>query len=121
MTLAVNVALDPNTTNQPTNINQSAPNLVKNVYKHKILDEFYNGDNRTRIELSALELENLLCLHSSICKYRPISTKLGNNISAHKVSDEFDYGTNRTRTSGAVFTNHSLERSLSYSPEFSMY
>ena len=27
----------------------------------------------------------------------------------------------RILTSGAVFTNHSLERSLSYSPEFSMY
>ena len=48
-------------------------------------------------ELSALELENLpylLCLHSSICKYRPISTKRGHNIYAHKVSDEINCGSN---------------------------
>ena len=30
-----------------TNINQSAPNLVK-MYDHKILDEFYYGFNQTR-------------------------------------------------------------------------
>ena len=43
-----------------------------------------------------------LCLHSSICKYRPISTKLGHNIYAHRVSDEFDYGINRIRTSEVI-------------------
>ena len=43
-----------------------------------------------------------LCLHSSICKYWPISTKLGHNIYAHKVWDEFDSGTNRIRTSKVI-------------------
>ena len=43
-----------------------------------------------------------ICLHSSICKYLPISTKHGHNIYAHKVSDEVDYGTNRIRTSGVI-------------------
>ena len=38
------------------------------------------------------------CLHSSIYKYLPISTKLGPYIYDHKIWDEFDYGTNRTRT-----------------------
>ena len=53
-------------------------------------------------ELSALEFENfpyLTCLHSSICKYQPISTKLGHNIYAYKVLDEFDSGTNQSEHS----------------------
>ena len=32
------------------------------------------------------------CLHSSIYKYQPISTKLGQNIYDNKVTDEFDFG-----------------------------
>ena len=48
-------------------------------------------------ELSAVESYIiLLCLHSSICKFRPISTKLGQNIYNHKISDELDYESNRT-------------------------
>ena len=39
-----------------------------------------------------------LCLHSSIYKYRPISTKLGQNVCYHKTLDEFDYGSYQTRT-----------------------
>ena len=39
-----------------------------------------------------------LCLHSSIYKYWPNNTKLGQNVCDHKVSDEFDYGSNHTRT-----------------------
>ena len=42
------------------------------------------------------------CLHSSIYKYQPISTKLGQNIYDHKISDEFDYGSNRTKTSRVI-------------------
>ena len=41
-----------------------------------------------RPELFALELKNCyisLCLHSSIYKYQPISTKLGQNIYDHKI------------------------------------
>ena len=43
-----------------------------------------------------------LCLHSSICKYWPICTKLGHNIYTHKVLDEFDYGLNWSRKSGVI-------------------
>ena len=42
-----------------TNIYQSAPNFGQSVCDHKILDEFDYGANRTKTELSALELENL--------------------------------------------------------------
>ena len=35
-------------------------------------------------------------LHSSIYKYEPITTKLGQNVYDPKISDEFDYGTNWT-------------------------
>ena len=79
-----------------TNINQTAPNLVRmhatiRSWMSSIMDLI-----RPELpELSALELENLpylTCLHSSICKYQPISTKLGHNIYSHKVSDDFDYG-----------------------------
>ena len=54
-----------------------------------------------RSELFALELRNCyisLCLHSSIYKYQPFSTKLGQNIYDYRISDEFDYGSNQTRT-----------------------
>ena len=34
-------------TQASTNINQSAPNLVKNVYDHKISDKFDYGCNQT--------------------------------------------------------------------------
>ena len=44
-----------------------------------------------------------LCLHSSIYKYWPISTKLGQNVYGHKISDEFDYGCNQTRTLRVVY------------------
>ena len=38
------------------------------------------------------------CYHSSIYKYWPVSTKLGQNVYDHKISDELYNGTNRTRT-----------------------
>ena len=40
----------------------------------------------------------LITLHSSIYKYKPISTKLGQNVCDHKISDEFDYRLNRNIT-----------------------
>ena len=46
-----------------------------------------------RPELFALELKNCyisLCLHSSIYKYQPISTKLGQNMDDHKMSSMLD-------------------------------
>ena len=42
-------------------------------------------------KLSALELEKLpylTSLHSSICKYKAISTKLGYSLYNYKISDE---------------------------------
>ena len=56
-------------------------------------------------ELSALELEKLLyltCLHSSICKYRPISTNRGQNRYDRLISNEFDYGSHLTRTTRTI-------------------
>ena len=51
-------------------------------------------------ELFALEFGEIAesDLHSSIYKYGPISTKLGENIYDHKISDECDYRCNQTRT-----------------------
>ena len=49
-------------------------------------------------ELFALEFGKFAeydCLHSSIYKYQPINTKLGQNVCDYKISDEFDYGFNR--------------------------
>ena len=51
------------------------------------------------LELFALDLKKCYishCLQSSIYKYKPISTKLGQNIYDHKI-DEFDFRSNRTR------------------------
>ena len=78
-----------------------------NVYDHKILDEFYNGTNRTRMsELSALEFakiaESNFFLHSSIYKCRPLTTKHGHNIYDNEILDEFNYGSNPTGTSEVI-------------------
>ena len=72
MTLAVKVASNPNTTNQPTdhnllvntlastNINQSAPNLVKMYMTIRSQMSFIMEVIGPELsELSALELENL--------------------------------------------------------------
>ena len=51
-------------------------------------------------ELFALEFGKIAeydFVYTSIYKYRPIRTKLGQNVCDHKISDEFDYGSNRTR------------------------
>ena len=45
-------------------------------------------------ELFAFEFGKIAesdCLHSSIYKYRSISTKLGQNVYDHKILDEFNY------------------------------
>ena len=52
-------------------------------------------------ELFAVEFGKIAesdCLHSSICKYKPISTKFGQSVRDRKISSEFDYGFNGTRT-----------------------
>ena len=81
--------------------------LGNNIYAHKVSDELDYGSNWTRTSwvICPWILKNCriwLCLHSSIYKYQPISTKLGPNVHNHKSSDEFYYGTNRTRTDKVV-------------------
>ena len=39
---------------------------------------------------------------SIICKYRPVSTKLGQNIDVQQGLNEFDHGFNWTRTTGVI-------------------
>ena len=40
---------------------------------------------------------------SIICKYRPVSTKLGQNIYVQQNWNEFDHGSNWTRTTGVIY------------------
>ena len=58
------------------------------------------------LELFALKLKKnyyiSLCLHASIYKYQPISTKLSQIIYDHKILDELNYGSNQNRTSGVI-------------------
>ena len=56
-------------------------------------------------ELFALEFAKIAesdCLHSSIYKCRPVSTKHGHNIYDNEMLDEFNYGSNPTVTSGVI-------------------
>ena len=39
---------------------------------------------------------------SVVCKYRPVSTKLGQNIYVQQNLNEFDHGSNWTRTTGVI-------------------
>ena len=78
------------------NINQSAPNLVKmyvaiRSWKSSIM----NLIGAELFELFALEFGKIVesdCLHSSIYKCRPMSTKHGHNIYDNEILDEFNYG-----------------------------
>ena len=69
-----------------------------NIYDNEILDEFNYGSNPTNIwsylPLNKEKLFNLTCLHSSIYKCRPVSTKHGHNIHDNEILDEFNYGSN---------------------------
>ena len=81
--------------------------LGQNVCGLKTPNECDYGSNRTRTLWVICPMNSKIfyiwfCLHSSICKYWPISTKLGHNIYAHKVSDEFDSWTNRIRISKVI-------------------
>ena len=56
-------------------------------------------------ELFALEFAKIAesdCLHSSIYKCRPVSTKHGLNIHDTEILDEFNYGSNLTVTFGVI-------------------
>ena len=41
---------------------------------------------------------------SIICKYRPVSTKLGQNIYVHQNLNEFDHGFDWTGTTGVIYS-----------------
>ena len=43
-----------------------------------------------------------LFTQSIICKYRPVSTKLGQNIYVQQNLNEFDHGSNLTETNGVI-------------------
>ena len=56
-------------------------------------------------ELFALEFAKIAesdCLHSSVYKCRPMSTKHGHNIYDNEILDDFNYGSNPTVTSGVI-------------------
>ena len=56
-------------------------------------------------ELFAFEFAKIAesdCLHSSIYKCRPMSTRHGHNIYDNEILDEFNYGSNPTVTSGVI-------------------
>ena len=92
-----------------TNINQSSPNLVK-IYMtirsqmSSILDLIGQKDqNYLPLNLKK-KCYIWLCFLSSIYKFYPVITKLGQNtcIHNHKILDEFDYGSNWIRTTGVI-------------------
>ena len=70
-----------------TNIDQSAPNLIKMYMTIRSrMSSIMELSGLEMSNLSALELENL----PYFTLFTPISTKLGHNIYAYKISDEFD-------------------------------
>ena len=89
------------------NINQSAPNLIKMYVTIR-------SRMSSIMDLIGAELfwvicpwfcKNCwiwLCLHSSIYKCRPMSTKHGHNIYDNEILDEINYGSYPTVTSGVI-------------------
>ena len=79
-----------------TNINQSAPNLVKMyVTIRSRMRSIIDLIGPELSELFALEFAKISesdCFHHSIYKCRPISTKYCHNIYDSEILDEFDYG-----------------------------
>ena len=88
------------------NINQSAPNLVKMyVTIRSRMSSIMDLIGADLSELSALEFAKIAesdCLHSSIYKCRPMSTKHGHNIYDNEILDEFNYGSDPTVTCGVI-------------------
>ena len=84
------------------NIDQSVPNLATICMPIRSRMSLIMGQiELEHPELFALEFGKIAeydCLHSSIYKYWPVSTKLGQNVCDHKITDEFDYEFNPTRT-----------------------
>ena len=94
-------------TRSSTNINQSAPNLVKlYVIIRSWITLIIDLIGPELSELSALELENLPYLILNKIKHLQILTNQYQTwpqyIYTHKVLNELDYGTNQTRTSRVI-------------------
>ena len=89
-----------------TDINQSELNLVKMYMTIRSRMSLIMGLIRPKLfELFALEFAKIVesdCLHASIYKYKPISTKHSHNIYDNEILDEFNYGSNPTVTSGVI-------------------
>ena len=89
-----------------TNINQSAPNLVKMyVTISSKMSLIMNVIGPELSELFALEFTKIAesdCLYPSIYKSKPISTNHSHNICDNEILDEFNYGSNPTVTSGVI-------------------
>ena len=89
-----------------TNINQLAPNLVKMyVTVRSQIRLIIDLKEPELSELFALEFAKFAesdCVHPSIYKCRPTSTKHGHNIYDSEVLDKFDYGSYPTVTSGVI-------------------
>ena len=88
-----------------TNINQWTLNLVKmyviiRSQMNFIMDLI--GFELSKSPLNYKIWHIWLCLKSSICRYWPISIKLGKNINVYKVLNEFNYWTNQTRISKVI-------------------
>ena len=67
-----------------TNINQSAPDLVKMYVTRSWMYLVMDLIRPVQLESCALEFEKnchiCICFHSSICKYKPFSTKHSHNV-----------------------------------------
>ena len=89
-----------------TNINQSAPNLVKMyVTISSQMSWIINVIGPELSELFALDFAKIAepdCLYRSIYKSRPLSTNHCHNTYDNEILDEFNYGSNPTVTSGVI-------------------
>ena len=89
-----------------TNINQSAPNLVKMyVTISSQMRMIMNVIGPELSELFALNFAKIAepdCLYRSIYIFRPISTNYGHNTYDNEILDEFNYGSNPTVTFGVI-------------------
>ena len=89
-----------------TNINQTAPNWVKMYVtirsRMSLIIDLIRPELSEFFALEFLKIAESDCLHPSIYKCRPISTKHGHNIYDTEILEKFDYGSNRTVTSGVI-------------------
>ena len=84
------------------NINLSAPNLVKMYVTIRPWMSWIMVLIGVICPWNCKNYWIWLCLHSSIYKCRPMSTKHGHNIYDNEILDEFNYGSNPTVTSEVI-------------------